>query len=258
MNKYLNFFAISAKQAWGNKSVLIGLVFFTFILLLTYNQLWSVIGIKEGNGQINAAFLWYLLLGEIIILSPSKIEREIEYDIRSGNLSYYINKPVSFFAMRLSEALGNMSISFIFMIVFGSIITYLLTLRLPFEIKYFPTIILMCYISAIINVIMMLLVGFCALWIEDIRLLGMMAQRFAFVLGGAIFPLSIYPQWFIDIAKWTPYYSIYYLTIKLVYDFSWLNLFQALALNLIWVSIFGLLIYISYKKLYKKVEVCGG
>ncbi len=86
----------------------------------------------------------------------------------------------------------------------------------------------------------------------------MAIERLAFILGGAIFPLSIYPDWFVDIAKWTPFYSFYYLTIKLVYDFSWSNLAEALVLNCFWVCLMGIFAYFTYQKLTKRVNVYGG
>lgn len=80
-------------------------------------------------------------------------------------------------------------------------------------------------------------VGLCSLWLESIRTLGMAIERMAFIFGGAIFPLSIYPRWFVEIAQWTPFYSVYYLSIKLVYDFSWANLAQAVLLNTFWITL---------------------
>lgn len=86
----------------------------------------------------------------------------------------------------------------------------------------------------------------------------MAIERLAFILGGAIFPLTIYPEWFVEIAKWTPFYSIYYLTIKLVYDFSWPNLGQVILLNGFWSLLIISFITYAYTKLSKKVNVYGG
>lgn len=258
MNKYWSFITITAKQTYHNKTPLIGATFFLFILLAVYNQLWIAIGIQDKSQNINTTFIWYLLLAELIILSAPKTERIIEDDIKNGTMAYYINKPISFFAMRFCESLSAMSVSFIFMAIIGSAVTLLLTNDIPFEWKYFPVIILMTYISSIINVLFFTAIGMSALWLENTRTVAMALQRFAFIFGGAIFPLTIYPDWFVEIAKWTPFYSIYYLTIKLVYDFSWHNLMIATGLNLFWVSIIGLFLSFTYQKLSQKVNIYGG
>lgn len=256
--KYGAIFSISFKQAWNNKANLSGLLFFLFILLFIYNRLWVVIGVQDNVSGYNAVYIWYLLLAEMIILSSPKMERILFNDIKEGNMAYYINKPISFFLMRYAEGLGNMTISFLIMGGFGTLVTLALTGHPPFAWKHFPIIMLMCYISSAINLLFYTGVGLCSLWLESIRTLGMVIERLAFIFGGAIFPLSIYPQWFIDIAKWTPFYSIYYLTIKLVYDFSWYNLMEAAVLNLFWVgSIVGFVIF-AYGKLIKKVDIYGG
>lgn len=258
MNKYGALFLTSFKQAWYKKANLSGLLFFLFILIFIYNRLWEVIAAKGMENGLNRIFIWYLLFAEMIILSSPKIDRILFDDIQSGTMAYYINKPVSFFLMRYAEAVGTMSVSFLIMGGFGAAVTLFLTGRPPFEWWQFPIIFAMCFASSCINILLYTAVGLCGLWLSSIRTLGMAVERLAFILGGAIFPLSIYPDWFIDIAKWTPFYSFYYLTIKLVYDFSWNNLEEALALNCFWVALIGAFVAFTYCKLTKRVNIYGG
>ena len=256
--KYAMLFALSFKQAWSRKANLSGLLFFLFILLFIYNRLWEVIGLQDGVKGLNATFIWYLLLAEMIILSSPKMERVLFDDIRSGTMAYYVNKPVSFFIMRYCEGVGNMTVSFLLMGFFGCIVTFALTGTPPFAWWQFPLIALMCYISSCINVLFYTGIGLCALWLGSIRTLAMAFERLAFIFGGAIFPLSIYPEWFVDIAKWTPFYAFYYITIKLVYDFSWINLWNAVLLNTLWIAVILTFIGWAYAKLNKKVNIYGG
>ena len=258
MNKYGALFLTSFKQAWSRKANLSGLLFFLFILIFIYNRLWEVIAAESAESGLKRIFIWYLLFAEMIILSSPKIDRILFDDIQSGTMAYYINKPVSFFLMRYAEAVGTMSVSFLIMGGFGAAATLFLTGRPPFEWWRFPIIFAMCFASSCINILLYTAVGLCGLWLSSIRTLGMAVERLAFILGGAIFPLSIYPDWFIDIAKWTPFYSFYYLTIKLVYDFSWNNLKEALALNCFWIALIGAFVTFTYCKLTKRVNIYGG
>jgi len=193
-----------------------------------------------------------------LLLIRYKIDRILFDDIISGTMAYYINKPISFFFMRYVEAVGTMSVSFFVMGGFGTLITLLFTGKPPFEWWQFPIIFIMCYLSSCINIIMYTAIGMCTLWLASIRTLAMAIERLAFTLGGAIFPLSIYPEWFINIAQWTPFYSFYYLTIKLVYDFSFSNLFHAIFLNMFWILLVGSFIALSYHKLTKRINIYGG
>lgn len=258
LSKYYAFFYISLKKSLDNRTTHVGSCFFLLILLFIYNRLWEVIGAQNNEQHLTTNFIWYLLLAEMIILSSPRVERTIEYDIRSGNMAYYINKPVSFFGMRFFESLAEMTASFIIMGIFGGIIAYILTGNIPFNWADLPLIITMCYISSIINMLFFMSVGFCALWLENTKALAMALQRSAFIFGGAIFPLSIYPQWFIDIAQWTPFYSVYYLTIKLVYDFSFSNILEIFIRNGLWGILIAGFLGFSYSKLSKKVNIYGG
>ena len=153
LSKYRAVFVIAFKQTWNNKANLSGLLFFLFILLFIYNRLWVVIGVQENANGLNATYIWYLLLAEIIILSGPKMERIMFEDIKSGNIAYYVNKPISFFLMRYIEGIGNMTVSFLIMGTFGTIVTLLLTGQPPFEWRHFPFIIIMCYLSSAINLL---------------------------------------------------------------------------------------------------------
>lgn len=205
ISKYLSCFYITAKQTTGNKALLAGTTFFLFILLVIYNRLWNAIGIESGESGIQSKYIWYLLIAEIIILSPPKTDRIILDDIQNGTMSYYINKPVSFFWMRYMESAGMMTVSFLFMLTAGTIIALLLTPSVPFSWADYPVIVLMAYFSSLVNVLLLTAVGFSALWLNDTKTLGMAVQRLAFIFGGAIFPLSIYPDWFVDISRWSPF-----------------------------------------------------
>lgn len=257
-SKYLKLFQISFKQAWSNKANLSGLLFFLFILIFIYNRLWEVIGIQTNETNLNSTFIWYLLFAEAVILSSPKIERTLFDDIRSGTMAYYVNKPISFFLMRYVEALGNMTVCYLLIVGFGTVITLIFTGQPPFKLWQYPLIAFFCYISGMLNTLLYAAVGLCGLWLHSIRTLAMAIERLAFILGGAIFPLTIYPEWFVEIAKWTPFYSIYYLTIKLVYDFSWPNLGQVILLNGFWSLLIISFITYAYTKLSKKVNVYGG
>lgn len=237
--------------------MLSGFVFLLILLLLTYNQLWVVIGNQEG-AQLNNSFIWYLLLGELIILSPPRIDRILDEDIKTGTMAYYINKPVSFFLMRFTEALGGMSVVFLTLIIIGGGFTLLLTGSPPFELRYLPIIIIMCWFSCAINTFIKAMIGLCRIWLHSTHSLRMMVDRLAFIFGGAIFPMTIYPEWFVNIAKFTPFYSFYYLTIRLVYEFSWENLIIALSLNLLWIAIISFFANLAYKKLSKRTNIYGG
>ena len=258
MNKYAALFSVSLKQAWAAKASLYGRLFFLFILIFIYNHLWEVIGAENNSLELNRTYIWYLLFAEMIILSSPRADRSLFNDIRDGTMAYYVGKPISFFLMRCVEALGSMTASFVLMGVLGSRATLLLTGEPPFLWRHFPIIFLMCYLSSCFNVLLTCAVGLCGLWLASIRTLSMLIERLVFTLGGGIFPLSIYPDWFIDIAKYTPFYSFYYLTIKLVYDFSWENLAVAVTLNSGWLCLIALFTIFAYGRLTKRINIYGG
>lgn len=149
--------------------------------------------------------------------------------------------------MRYIEGIGNMTVSFLIMGTFGTIVTLLLTGQPPFEWRHFPFI--------IINVLPFFgnqpFVLYRGRPVQPVAGkhpdLGWQSNVWL-LFRWCLFPLSIYPRWFVEIAQWTPFYSVYYLSIKLVYDFSWANLAQAVLLNTFWITLIVGFIVFAYGK----------
>ena len=51
-------------------------------------------------------------------------------------------------------------------------------------------------------------IGLCAVWLQDCSPVYWIWQKCAFILGGLLLPLEIYPPWLREIALWTPFSAI--------------------------------------------------
>ena len=59
-NKYLAAAETALRQAFAERSAVIGRMAFYFVILLIFSQLWYVVGEMGGLGDLSATeFLWY-------------------------------------------------------------------------------------------------------------------------------------------------------------------------------------------------------
>ncbi len=260
MNKYFVFFILSAKDALKGKEALFGLIFFLGTIMIFYNQLWAAVSMERllVIKKTNINYIWYSLFSELIILSTPTLHRTLEEDINAGAVAYFVNRPVSFFTMRFAEGIGTLSVNFLFLLVFGMLIAYLLVHEILISSLHLTIIICLCFLSAILNLLIITAVGFCALWIHTTKPIHLLVQNGMFVLGGVILPLTIYPDWLIIISKHTPFYYMFFMVAQLSYNFNWQDVLLILQMDLFWGSIIISLVAFTYHKLYKKINIYGG
>ena len=77
------------------------------------------------------------------------------------------------------------------------------------------------------------------------------------ILGGSYLPISMFPNFMKIIAYVSPFGAINFAS-STVYD-SWNNEFiMRIALQLLWIGIFGILMHYVYKKSKEKAMINGG
>ena len=96
-----------------------------------------------------------------------------------------------------------------------------------------------------------------AFFIQDIRPIHWIVDKFVMILGGSYLPISMFPKFMKIIAYVSPFGAINFAS-STVYD-SWNNEFIIrISLQLLWIGIFGVLMHYIYEKSRKKAMINGG
>src|SRR3989344_2610036 len=212
---------------------------FTKSQLLAYYALMTLVG--------NFTFWW--------------LNFKIEEDIRSGDLSNILLKPISSFRYRLLNQLADKAFSFlaripIFVVVFiffGEVIFTNFTL-LSLILSIIATL-----LGSLIYMLISAMFGLFSFWITSTR--GFISIYFfsVYLLSGELAPLAFYPTWFRDLTSLLPYRYVLSFPIELILgklsptaivtgfivEASWL-LGLAFLVNLLWRR--GLRLYQAYGK----------
>lgn len=262
MKKYWQIFKISFKEnkvAYVNTMLTIfsyGLIIFVFL------NLWKYI-YSDTNQLINGYSLndmiWYLIAGEIIAFSMSGkyIVSGINDDIKSGKIAYILNKPYNYYLYSVINSMGEIVFKYIFTILSGTIIGILFLGVGSLSFAMIVPLLISFLLSALMCSFLYAIIGLIAFWIEDSLPFYWIVSK-TFLIFGVFFPPEFFPKWLAPIIEYSPVYSMYSGTGKLMAQFSWELFFNVTLSQVVYITIFVLLGFFVYSRGIRKVNINGG
>ncbi|PIS14296.1 hypothetical protein COT64_03415 [Candidatus Shapirobacteria bacterium CG09_land_8_20_14_0_10_39_12] len=226
--------------------------FVSFITLLIFWQ--AVYGSKTllfgyQKPQMIAYVLGAALLRGIIISSRSA---DMAGQIRNGDLTSIILKPLNVFKFWLSKDFADKMLNFVF--VFGELFLVLKILRVDFYLPKEPVTYLLFFLVLILAVFLYFFTSFVisatAFWTDDIWaarwLFGVIFLEF---MAGNFFPIDVLPKTLANIFYLTPFPYLIYFPIKIWNEqITGLMALKAILICLIWLVVF----YFLAKKIWEK------
>ena len=228
------------------------LMFFLVLVFIT-QKMWIAIGNKNFD-PVN--LVWYLMINETLMFGyGDKLQKDIFYNIRSGNIGYSLIRPFSYFGQLISEAMGIFAVRFLVMLLGGSIFTYVLAGGFPTTFYGIGVIFVLMLISGVFINLCLIGLGLTALYMQSSRSTYMIWQKMLWIFGGLMFPLTIYPKWMQNVAAKTPFsYSMYEIS-RLIYGFDWKIVWNTTIHLILWTL--ATFLFVLWFML-KKVSVNGG
>lgn len=244
--------------AWEalNRAIFIVLIMFVFV------QLWTAVyetqGVTEIAGLSLAATIWYLLIAETMELGKMRHDERISEEVKDGSVAYTLTRPYHYLAYHFFNGLGETAVKMLLVFLLG----------LPLVVYYagWPTIqaqhvlpvLLVAALAILLDFFAFSMIGLLAFITEDTASFRLIYQKFVFILGGLMLPLDFLPEWLQPIARVLPFNLTTYAPAKLFVAFTWEQFWQILALQAIWLTIFGLALRRQYRWATQRLVVNGG
>lgn len=257
--KYLAFTAIAFRQSLAEKGATLGRAAFYGIILLVFSRVWLLAHehpLTTGTNPVD--MLWYLAITEWIVLSIPYLHMEIEKDVRNGNIAYLTSRPVSYAWVRLFEGFGMSLLRLIVLGVAGFGYAWLLSGDLPSRPSGLWLALPLGLLSVIVALAFQVVIGLSAFWLQDANPLYWVWQKFSFILGGLILPLSLYPDWLREIAMLTPFPPMLYGLATAVLDSDAGAALQCAGLLALWGTLVLLLMEWAYRRGMRVLTINGG
>jgi ABC-2 type transport system permease protein len=203
--KYGAFCRVAAAQARHQRGELYARVLFFAIILGVFSSLWRAVG-EAGMpvGADSSALIWYLATTEWIVLSAPLLHIEIQEAVRRGDIVYQLGRPVSYLGAAFAEGLGLLAVRAPLLGATGVVCAFALTRSLPRPGLVLYMVLFGLVASALLTA-MSLWIGLLAFWLEDVSPVFWVWQKLAFVLGGLMLPIELYPEAMQRAAALTPF-----------------------------------------------------
>ncbi len=231
-------------------------LFFAFVFI----ELWKLIA-REGIIELpypEADLLWYCSLTQMMLFLSPRLFMVIDDDMRSGNIAYFLNRPIPYLWMRISEGLGAMSAHVLVYYTAGTAALYLYIGEWPSVPSSLLVTLGMLYLGSFLHLLFQMSAGITALWLHDADTLYRIYQKFLIVLGGLYLPLTMYPEWVQGIANFTPFPAMLYAPVSAVLAGNDLNVPETLALLGGWIVFAVCLMYGVFALCMRRIEINGG
>lgn len=184
----------------------------------------------------------------------------ISQKVRKGEIIFDFLKPIDFMSFQLSLHLGQAFTTFLFRVIPGFLIASILFgIDLPASnlaaVAFFASLLLGLLITFMIDFMLGLL---AFMFIETWGFFSIKGG-FIWVLGGALVPIWLYPDWLRPFVETLPFKTIFYSPLAIyIGKIQGGDVFSELALQLFWLTLLTGFARIMQRKLRFKLVIYGG
>jgi ABC-2 type transport system permease protein len=266
MKKYLHVIGIGLQSNLAYRVNYLTRTLFGFIPLFAMLSLWQTIyashhGTNSSFSEAQMMF-YYLLVAVVDVLTAvNEDDWQIAADIREGNISQFLLKPIDYLWYRLSLFISG-RIAFIAVAVVPLVI-FILCFRKYVLPPASLTAVFVCPVSLLLTALLQFFISYAmamlAFWLLEISTFIFILFAFEYLASGHLFPLDLLPPVLRDVLYFTPFpYQLYFpISIYLGKVTGW-ELWRGLGCQLFWVlAAYGLARWM-WRRGIKKYSAAGG
>ncbi len=210
-----------------------------------------------------ASMIWYFILVLVVdnLVTPTEDEWQIAADIREGQISAFLVKPLNYLAYRVSLFLSyRLVYSFITIVPLALVFFWFSDyVTLPKSLMTWPIFFLSVCMAAAISFLIAYTVALMAFWLLEISTLVFIVYSFEYFLSGHTFPIDIMPPWFQKILMFFPFpYQMFFPVQVFMEKVQGWELWTGLVIQATWVFLMWLASQWLWSRGVKKYQAVGG
>ncbi len=263
LEKYFAVAAISARNRLEYRFTFYASFILTPLVFFTIAFLWSNVYSSAAGGEVNGfsfkEMLSYYAVAELLFfVLASEILYDSTEDIKSGDVSVYLTKPMSFHSYNFFVNIGNALVSIGFRVV-----PLLVIFKVFFDVFIQTNVFALAgfFVSVVFAaVISFLVVSLIAcLTFFDLQPWASTQVFWVFntIFSGALVPLSLYPEFMRSVVEVTPF-ALTTFTPVMIYLGKLNYSLEVFALQLFWVIVLAVLLKFVWSFSIKRITVYGG
>lgn len=262
MNKYLHFARIAFGDHMNNRLRIFTRFLIYLVLLWVMVEMWRAIydsgHVPAGISWVDMA--WYMGIAQMMFFLSPRLFVIIDDDVRSGNIGYFLNRPIPYLWMRFTEGAGALGGNVLIYYTAGVLLAYLYIGQLPSG--GWPTlalVLILIFVASLIHLLFQVISGLSALWTNDAVFIYHSYQKMFLLLGGIYVPIALYPDFLGgDFLKFLPFAAMVGNPCSLLLPHHTDGFWSILAMQAFWLGAIGLGAQMLFIKALRKVEINGG
>ncbi|HEU6447223.1 MAG TPA: ABC-2 family transporter protein [Verrucomicrobiae bacterium] len=265
MKKYLHVIGIGLQNNLTYRVNYLTRTLFSFIPLFAMLSLWNTIysGKQSISGFSQAQMIFYYLLVACVdvMTAVNEDDWQIAADIREGNISQFLLKPIDYLWYRLclffSGRIAFVSMACIPLAIFIFCFRgYFVAPASGAAMAVFPVSLVL---TALLQFFMSYAMAMLAFWLLEISTFIFILFAFEYIASGHMFPLDVLPHGLQHALFYTPFpYQLYFPIGVYMGKIAGGDLWRGLATQLVWVILAYLFARFMWQRGVKKYSAFGG
>ncbi len=265
MKKYLHVLNIGIQNQLVYRVNFLFRACFSLLPLIATISLWrTVYAGKEGSvgGYTLAQMISYYLVVTLVDMftAVNEDDWQIAADIREGNISQFLLKPIDYLKYRLCLFLAGRAI-------YTAIALVPVAIFIFFQREYFVApdwntfgwFALSIVMTALLQFFTSYAMALLAFWVLEVSTFIFILFAFEYIAGGHLFPLDILPPAIMKVLSFTPFpYQLYFPVSIYVGKSSGHALYQGLTVQFLWVVAAYLFARFMWARGIRKYSAVGG
>ncbi|HVU08905.1 MAG TPA: ABC-2 family transporter protein [Verrucomicrobiae bacterium] len=268
MKKYWHAFTIGIQNNLTYRFNYLTRTLFSFIPLFAMLSLWrTVYGSNNGAnahvGYTQAQMIFYYLLVAVVdvLTAVNEDDWQIAADIREGNISQFLLKPIDYLWYRLCLFFSG-RIAFISMAAIPLAI-FIFCFRAYFVSPANETAFIVFPVSLLLTALLQFFISYAmamlAFWLLEISTFIFILFAFEYIASGHLFPLALLPAPVYHALLFTPFpYQMYFPITIYMGKVSGMELWYGLLMQFFWVLLTYALARFMWGRGIKKYSAFGG
>lgn len=260
IRKYLAVAQVASRSKLAYWQELGGRGLFFAVILFVFSQLWTSLLGQNGElaGFTRQQLVWYLTITEVITLGGSSLLRQVEQDVKSGQIAYLLLRPLNYLLYQVSYYAGEVLVTFTCNLAIGSLVALLLVGFPPLSAGSLLGALLLLLLGAATQSLLLLSIALLAFFVEECRPFYWIYSKLVFTVGGLFIPLDLYPKFLRVVARALPFQAVAYGPARMFVGGELTDFLPLAATALLWIAALGWLTSWEYRRGVKQVNVNGG
>lgn len=230
--------------------------------VVVYLFVWQAIYLQTGDAggfTLSQMVTYYILVVSITPIVLWGVNEDMGHSIRTGRINKELLNPISYFKYYFGVDLGEIAFAVVVGIAVFIVCAIFWEVTLPVSFLNFVIFLFVILLGIPITFFLQMIAGTIGFYSESIWGIQILRKSIISIFSGIIAPITLFPQWFQNIANILPFQELIYTPINIwLGEFDMSTLYFVILKQIIWIII----LYFVSKKFFehavKKITINGG